>query len=282
MSKNAWLYTFANPINLTDPTGKFPEWYRLKWTKWGYAKCVLDYYHLKSAGSIFFNGDAVKNVKGSPRCWGGPIEYRAMGYLEGYSWFGTLVWGGEEIVYDFATMERSAFSYIGGGINDSALGGGYALYVGLVEGLRSDKRLQDSYIGYGFVRSVGADISLPIDTVSLGFGGVATTSLSDNNLKTLSAYIGISASIGVPYIDVGAGIVNYEESGINRNYSENHDMVTMLIDITYGRYTPYPESVQDIAELQLLQMRFYAAMDLMPYYGYVYEEMRDERIRSDR
>jgi hypothetical protein len=144
---NRWNYVESNPINSIDPTGHFPEWCRSKWTKWGYAKCVLDAYNLESAGSIFFNGDAVKEVKGSPGCWSGPIQYRANGYIEGYSWFGTVKWGGKEIVYDFATMERSEFTYDGYGINDSVLGGGYALYAGIAEGLRSDKDLREHYKG---------------------------------------------------------------------------------------------------------------------------------------
>jgi RHS repeat-associated protein len=280
-TQHPWLYALANPTTLTDPTGSFPEWCRSRWTKWGYAKCVLDYYHLEPAGSIFFNGDAVRNVTGGIGCWRGPIEYRGPGYLEGYSWFGTVVWGGKEIVYDFATMERSQFTYIGAGISDSMIGGGYALYVGLAEGLRSDTSLRTQYIGLGFVETVGADISLE-DYLSGGLGLVGTTSLSDFKLRTMSAYVGVSAGIGVPLVDVGFGIVNFTESpGAYKLYYPS-GQATMVVDILGGRESPYPEIVQISAESELFNMRGLAASIIAPYWIYVHEEMENERNRSNQ
>jgi RHS repeat-associated protein len=282
ISSNAWVYGYDDPIKYLDPSGMFPEWCRSTLTKWGYAKCILDYYHLEPAGSIFFNGDAVKKVEGSPGCWHGPIDYRAMGYIEGYSWFGTVVWWGGEMVYDFATMERSAFSYLGGGINDSVLGGGYALYVGLADGLRSDKSIQEHYKGESGVFTFGGDLSLmdigvPVEGISAGLGVIGSTSLSDNKLKTLSLYIGVGASaISLPYIDVGFGKVTYTPSGKYRNYGPNN-LPTMLIDMINGNDTIYPAGVQNISALHA--MRVYAMYELAPHYMYIYEEMRNEENR---
>jgi len=209
LSLNRWMYVEGNPVNLTDPTGHFPEWCRSKWTKWGYAKCVLDNYNLEPAGSIFLNGDAVKDVKGSSGCWSGPVHYRAHGYIEGYSWFGTIAWGGTEIVYDFSTMERSEFRYSGIGVNDSVIGGGYAPYAGIVEGLRSDMSLREKYLGLAFIESYGLDIPILLDGLSVGLGGTKATAIQDWKLKAYSIYLGIGGSLGLPYGDVGYGVVDY-------------------------------------------------------------------------
>lgn len=191
-----------------------------------------------------------------------------------------MVWGGKEIVYDFATMERSQFTYIGGGINDSVIGGGYALYVGLVDGLRSDTPLRDKYIGRGFVETGGADLQAE-DYLSGGLGLVGTTSLVDFKLRTISAYVGVSAGMGVPVIDVGLGIVNYTESGAYVDYLLS-GQATMLVDILSGRGSPYPEGVQISAEAVLLNMRGLAVSIIAPYWIYVHEEMENERNRSNQ
>jgi hypothetical protein len=274
MSYNAWLYVYANPINLVDPTGKFPEWCRSKLTKWGYAKCVSDYYHIEPAGSIYFNGDAVAKVKGSSGCWSGPIEYRAGGYIEGYSWFGTAVWGGKEVVYSFATMERGEFTYIGGGLNDSVIGGGYALYAGFAEGLRSDRSLQNHYLGLAFVKTYGFDIPVALDIISFGLGFTESTSVSDWKLKTQSPYISVGGAMGLPVADVGAGIVNYTPTGVNGFYQSAEG--SMLVDMITGKYSPYPSNVNVTA---LYTMRALIAARTAKFF-YVYQEMKDEEIRS--
>lgn len=279
MSYNKWQYVYSNPINLIDPTGKFPEWCRSKWTKWGYAKCVSDYYHIEPAGSIYFNGDAVAKVKGSSGCWSGPIEYRAGGYIEGYSWFGTVIWGGKEIVYSFARMERSEFTYIGGGLNDSALGGGIALYAGLAEGLRSDRLITDHYKGLSFVYSGGLDISQSDIGLGLGLGVVNTIAVQDWKLTSQSVYVGASGSlIGVPFIDAGAGFVNYSPSGAYRRY-ESGELGSLLSDMIIGRYAPYPPSMEEVNISALYYIRGYVA-GLAAKYFYIYQEMRDEEVRS--
>ena len=186
------------------------------------------------------------------------------------------------MVYDFATMERSAFSYFGGGINDSVLGGGYAIYVGLANGLRSDKSIQEHYKGESGVFTFGGDLSLmdigvPLEGISTGLGVIGSTSLSDTKLKTLSLYMGVGASaISLPYIDVGFGTVTYTPSGKYRKYGTNN-LPTMVIDMINGNNTIYPEGVQNISTLHA--MRVYAMYELAPYYMYIYEEMLNEENR---
>ena len=52
MSYNAWSYVYANPINLTDPTGMIPDWCRTMKTKAAYHDCILSYYHVRPIGDI--------------------------------------------------------------------------------------------------------------------------------------------------------------------------------------------------------------------------------------
>ena len=282
LSLNRWNYVESNPINLVDPTGNFPAWCRAFPFKWTYAECVLNHYHLKPAGSIFFNGDAVANVKGMPFCWSGRVEYRAGGYIEGYSWFGSIaggVWGGKEVVYSFAQMERDEFTYIGGGLNDTLPGVGVAIYAGIADGLRSDRQVTDHYMGKSFVRSAGGDIAME-DILSLGVGGTMSTSISDWKLRTLSVYVGISGGVGLPIFDGGIGIVNYE-AGNGTYHSYKSKPGTMLTDMIQGRYTPYPPTLRAFNNISALYtIRAKIAQD-SAYYFYVYQEMQDEELRSN-
>lgn len=280
LSLNRWNYVEANPINLVDPSGKFPEQCRSHAFKWLYAKCVLDYYHLESAGSIFFNGDAVANVKGSWGCWSGRIEYRAPGYIEGYSWFAGPVWGGKEVVYSFAKMDRDEFTYIGGGLSDSMIGGGASFYVGLADGLRSDRSVEDHYKGLAFVRTAGFDLTV-VDELSAGLGATLSTSATDWKLRTMSVYLGASAAaVGLPVFDVGIGSVYYTPSGTYHLYSHG-ELGTMLIDLTQGKYTPITPAAQQLDILSALPSIRANVAQQSAYYFWVYEEMRNEELRSE-
>ena len=279
LSINKWQYVYSNPANLTDPSGYFPEHCRNKWTKWGYAKCVLDSYHLEPAGSIFFDGDAVKEVRGSAGCWSGPIQYRAQGYVEGYSTFNFLDWRGEEIVYDFARMQRGSFPYTGIGISDSFLGGGSTLYAGYVEGLRSDGTLWEQYQGGSFVEFVGLDLTLE-DFLSVGAGYTQTTSVKDRNLTTATVYIGGSFSFGFPVLDGGMGYINSSQVRNIQGYGPDR-LATMLTDMMSGGYDFYIQEINAVNLAPLNQKRTEAVGKLAPFWFYIYKEMNDERIRSE-
>ncbi len=98
----------GNPVNAVDPSGHFPEYCQHMPTGKLYETCVLKSYGLLSPINY---SDLGASIEGSPGCYKGEIKYRTLGYLEGFgtNWF--LGRSGEEIVYDFATMERMEFTY---------------------------------------------------------------------------------------------------------------------------------------------------------------------------
>jgi RHS repeat-associated protein len=119
-SFNKWQYAYSNPVNLTDPSGYFPEWCQSMPNKETYAVCVLTFYKLQVINPF----DIAKSVQGEKGCYTGPTEYRAPGYIEGYGSTFTSVWyvGFHEMVYDFATMQRTDFNAKGYGLHDTSIG----------------------------------------------------------------------------------------------------------------------------------------------------------------
>ena len=73
LSLNKWMYTEGNPVNLTDPSGKFPTWCQSMPNKGLYELCVLKSYDLEPI-SYFELG---KKVRGEKGCYSGPEDYRA-------------------------------------------------------------------------------------------------------------------------------------------------------------------------------------------------------------
>jgi len=207
------MYVEGNPVHRVDPTGhnwQPPDWCQAMPTKGLYEYCILQRYKLEPI-SIFEMG---KTVKGQPGCYSGPTEYRAPGYLEGSEkhWLGMLpflgVTGGKEVVYDFATMQRSKFSFVGGTVSDGLAGVGAALYVGKVLGFRTDKSINEGYRGESFSGQVG----ISFDVILGGaIGRGVFVSESDIRLRGKTLYLAGSISGDfVEGIDLSGSWVNYE------------------------------------------------------------------------
>ncbi len=189
MSFNRWQYTYSNPVNLTDPTGKFPIECQSMSSKAFYELCILTSYGLEPL-SYSELGETIQGERG---CYSGPYDYRAPGYLEGEGGWLLFIRGGYEVVYDFATMERENFSYIGVGINDALdLGGGYSpAYVGRVKGFRTDDSLANQYRAFSGSITVGPSGDF---FIGVGGGGGNFWSWSDPRLRGNIAYVGYSFS----------------------------------------------------------------------------------------
>src|SRR5215208_4952377 len=153
ISVNRWIYAEGNPVNYTVPSGHWihPE---CQWmpAKGLYEYCILQKYKLEPI-SIFEMG---KTVRGQPGCYSGPTEDRAPGYLEGQEehCLGLLpfvgITSGSEVVYDFATMQRSGFSFRGTIVSDGIVGVGASLYVGKILGFRTNTPIGEAYRGVSF------------------------------------------------------------------------------------------------------------------------------------
>ena len=181
MSMNRWNYVESNPVNLTDPTGMFPEWCKSMGTRLQYEDCVRRVYNLRAPKdySVMPPNPEKNGPYGSSGCWSGPVAYKAPGYLEGYSkgWiFGIGVSDGEELVYDFATMEKEKFSYktvslaLEAGVSTMA-------YHGLVFGFNNVDGIEKGYRGAFAFGSVGASTDIiPSPYFGTGVNGFKSTS----------------------------------------------------------------------------------------------------------
>jgi hypothetical protein len=164
------------------------------------------------------------------------------GYIEGLAFsvnalanFG----GGREIVYNFSTFERAAFSYTFDGYTTSALSGTGQAYVGHVEGFETANDNFDTFIQQytGLSTFVAGEFSLELPKI----GGVATgvshfyspSGLYGNTIYLAGTLGGIS-SVG---LGVAIGNANYIfESGHEQSYIENCQVNTsrLTYDILTG------------------------------------------------
>jgi hypothetical protein len=234
---NQWNYVEGNPINRIDPSGNTwitPDWCQMMPTKWLYEGCVLKKYGLESI-DLFPSG---KTVTGQPGCYSGPTEYRAPGYLEGLEVTPALVipqlMFGQEVVYDFATMQRARFKFKGV-VQTNGVGISASMYTGRVLGFKSNTNLIDSYRGDSIVWAKGVSA-----IANAGTGGFV--SLSDIRLRGNTWYIGVGliANYLAP-LDISAGQVYYAPVSNEIPYARNGkvDRARLFIDISWGIESPW-------------------------------------------
>jgi RHS repeat-associated protein len=275
MSGNLWLYAYDNPVNFTDPTGRFPTECQEMPSAREFEQCALDYYHVTpiDQGSL---GDDIRGTRG---CYYGKVNYRAPGYIEGIGGFLADVWGGFERVYSLARMERSDFVYVGAGISDSMAGVGLADYAGAVLGLPSDKPLPETYRGLSYTGQYG--ISIPLGLFFKGVPGAVGDGISvfnainDPQIWGATFYVGGSLSHEVlmgPFsvLDVGGAVVQYFGLTGSRRYYATAGRVnraTMLTDIL----TSSPIWVEPFYPFTFVGRGAAATASL--YYAWVYEEL---------
>ncbi|HUI87281.1 MAG TPA: RHS repeat-associated core domain-containing protein [Anaerolineales bacterium] len=271
LSFNHWAYTDDNPVNLTDPSGKFPDWCQSMADKASYERCVDLYYKILPI-SLFNFGD---QVQGSQGCYIGPLNYRAPGYLEGVGFWALIHRFGWETVYDFASMERANFTYHGGGVNTSLdLGAGAQVYVGGVLGFRTDRPLIDAY------RGVSSSIQAGIGAVGISGGGIGFISWSDPMVSGADVYIGGSLEAAISDGDLVSGDVlptTFYFGNNSRSYKRSDgsiDIGGLMSDIWQGRDTPIL-GTDVYSPYQLQTVRAFGAM-MGLYYAEVYTEINDE------
>ena len=268
-SQNRWAYALSNPVNLTDPGGGFPSWCTSSASPQAYERCVLSYYGLAPVGGP----EGVAEVTGTPGCYEGPVAYRAPGYLEGVSSTLGPRWTGEEVVYDFANMQRHRFTFVGPGVNDALMGVSAAEYAGLVGGFRSNRDLVEEYAGPFFLALLGlsGDIGVGIGTGAFGF-----FSLTDPTINGAGWYVGVSASADVvEVIDAGIGLyLDYDPfPGRTDTYllpDGTVDRGSLAVDILFDRdgVSPWLIALPSYATASRV-----GAAVLAAYYAYIYEDI---------
>ena len=268
-SMNGWSYVEGNPSNLIDPTGKTA----FRAARCGsfrhasqYATCVRDTYGLEPVGNESI--DYQFNILGDPECWYGPVPYRGKGYLEGRTAAYALFLGtirGKEVVYDFATMERQNFEYVGGVLQD-AVAASTSQYVGTIGvgvgrsgSFRSWKNLEDEYGGL-FMSLPSLGVGVGIAGVELGpVGGVGGTfffSPTDPTIYGFTAYLsGGLAGSPLPILDLGASLTTYTPENRSVSYTKSgpfkapYSGATRVVyteiqnDITMGVKSPWIRSI---------------------------------------
>lgn len=234
-SMNGWSYVENNPVNLTDPTGKFPEYCKESSnSEEEYINCVINSYpgisppweFAQSVGSLHqqaygaslgivplaktIHQSELDSIKGDPGCYYGPVPYRAPGYLEGAALFGGSLIGivtNFQSVYDFATMEGQFFTNESYHVSDTTLGVEGAGYAGLILGFRSWENINE-YSGWGGYWSVGVSSDLvPNSPIDVGIGTDGFWGVQDPTIRGIlgAVSIGVGHSIFPVFPAVGIG-----------------------------------------------------------------------------
>lgn len=256
-SEPPYLYVRGNPVKLIDPSGlRFDaeRCQRDSSTKQAYKDCVLRYYGLEAAATVLTakEEDAIKGTSG---CYSGPVFYKGSGYVEGWSL--DLLGGinGGEVVYDFATMQRSVFSYEGLGANNNYnLAFSLSGYYGYVDGFRSNAADSNfdgiaEYSGpfysgnigvpapkYSFLSAGDLYFQSPDGAIS-GYGAYASAGGSINDLLKLMDEGQVPTAPG----SLSGTFTEYKELREKRyNYHTGETVKTgeMLTDILTGKDSP--------------------------------------------
>jgi RHS repeat-associated protein len=212
LTLNRWNYVVSNPVNLTDPTGMFPDYCHVYPNRMEYEDCVRNTYHVDRPWK--YENYLATRMNSKDCLYEGPVPYSTVGYLEGASGLFAVLSVGAEVVYDFATMESAKFTYHGLGIT-TGLGGGFNYYAGMVtHGFNSNRSIGD-YSGNSVSVNAGIQANLlPFVGVSTGVMGFASlpSSLPVPPIGGVAWYVGGSVGVDLPLIfgpDLGGGLVNY-------------------------------------------------------------------------
>ena len=231
-SMNGWSYVEGNPTNLIDPTGQtaFRAAYCSGWySSTNYAICVRNEYGLEPIGPEDI--DFTFNFLGEPRCWHGPVPYRGKGYLEGSSSTYALLGGtirGEEVVYNFATMQRQNFEYTGI-VGQDSIAASASQYFGVIGvgvgksgSFRSWGNITDEYQGPFVSGSLGVGVGFALGAEigpGIGIGATGFISPIDPSIYGEAIYLtGGLAVDPVPGVDFGGTVTNYTAVGGVNNY----------------------------------------------------------------
>jgi hypothetical protein len=277
MSYNRWQYVYSNPINLTDPTGFIPGVCQSMPNKTTYAICVMELYRIQPINPF----DLDRSVQGEKGCYSGPTEYRAPGYIEGRGWLFTSFWyiGFHEMVYDFASMQRTDFDAKGYGLHDMSVGLSYSQYVGIVYGLMSNSDVITDYRGPFVVGNIGIGVGTADGIeVGLGISGGKSGFIStqDPMIYGKAWYIGGSLGVdGIPLIDAGVGYLDYTPTSNSiedyapdkKHVSRKQELINDILNDQHNVWTIPTGPIEATAKM-------YGAA-LAVWYAKVYEELHN-------
>jgi hypothetical protein len=290
LSYNKWNYANSDPVNYTDPTGKFPIYCHAMTDRIQFEDCVRKAYGLSRPRQYdisFFNfahDEPGCHYEVSPEY---PVSYDAPGYLEGS---GTVFLGAidaKEEVYDFATMTSARFTVSGWGASDSLFGYALNTYFGLVDrkgngnGFSSQRTIDD--YSRGFINgSVGVspptDILPTLGMYRTGFMGLSLNPIIGTTVGTLFGQSGDP----LPIIDLGASYTNSTMEGDIRNHTlidpagnKYVDVARLRQEIILGSRSPWHEP-NNAGPLYypLLPARLYAAT-MVDKWAKIYNELHN-------